>query len=482
MDQEIDNLFLSDTSTNYTEKSINDLEDSIKNFQTILPYINLIEEKILSIDSNFELYHVKLDRLANEMKDIESQNTKLENEILYQTSIYERLKDLLIKLEIKEEHFIVLETDSLESVEGVTRIEQAVEILNAFNVTDYTIRVVKEKQKRVNDALINFYDRFVRFMNGYLIDERVSGEFKVHNELYRNLEKYKNLYKLSSRFDFIYKKLCSAYVKYAKIRYENELSNYLKKLYDLNTESKNIENLDKTITTVLETYRSLLKVELKFLQKMSISNDLSEIFVNSSHSIIHFLKDLYYIHEIETISYINNNIKEIDEEESVYYKFQEQMVLLVGKLKKNFLQKEAELRDKDQGLDRFKKYRKFSRMDDFNILLFRINLSRINRYDGNKNVFAIINTKRLLENLKLIYNCSLREYDEIVNKTNQDFEKYVIDYIFENGNVMTQIINLKKNLVGSSNFQKNIKFEIFDIIKDNLDDSEIEKIKSKLIE
>ncbi|EQB60824.1 cytosolic glyceraldehyde-3-phosphate dehydrogenase [Vairimorpha apis BRL 01] len=156
-------------------------------YKKILPYLNLIKDHISSIDVNFDLYHVKLDRLANEINDIEAENTKLENEILYQKQIYSKLKELLINLEIKEDHFINLETESFDTSEGITKIEQSLDVLNSFNIENYTIRVVKEKK---NVLIKNNKDKD----NIYEAVNNKRRLFKI-KKFCSNLDEYQNIVK-----------------------------------------------------------------------------------------------------------------------------------------------------------------------------------------------------------------------------------------------------------------------------------------------
>lgn len=78
-------------------------------------------------------------------------------------------------------------------------------------------------------------------------------------------------------------------------------------------------------------------------------------------------------------------------------------------------------------------------MEDFNILFLRIIPSRINRCDGSKNPLDAINTEKLLKNLKIIYCCKLKEYDEFYMKTNQECERYLINYLFVIQNIVEQV-------------------------------------------
>jgi len=481
MEKEIDDLFLNDNDTGYTDKTIQNLENSVHKFESLSSYFNLIKDKISNIDINAELYNVKLERLANEMKDIEDKNTKLENEILYQTSIYETLKDLLIKLEIKEEHFINLETESFTG-EGLIKIEEAVEALENFFVTDFTIRVVTEKQQRVNATLIMFYNRFINFISNLLKNDKSTEDFKVHSELYQKLERYKYLYKMSERYDKIYAKLCNLYVDHARIKYERELVLYLKKLYDLNIESTTKSNLEQSVQTVLETYQYILKVENNFLCSMNIKTDLENIFTKENQMIYNFFKDLYNKYNIEIICYLNNNIKDTSKDIELYKKFQDELIILVGKLKKNFLQNEAELKDAEKGVERFEKYVKLSDMEDFNNILLRINISRIKRNLDKADIFNVIAIKRLFDKLQDIYECNCEEYHDAIKESDKKLEKTVIDYVFEDGDEIEQIKKIQTNIKGTKIFVKKIKSQIFDIIKSNLKDDKKKLAKDILLE
>ncbi|WUR03106.1 exocyst complex component 1 (EXOC1) [Vairimorpha necatrix] len=481
MEQEIDDLFISDKSVDYTDKSIEDLNKNIENFKTIIPYIDLIKNKISSVDTNFELYNVKLEKLATEMKNIEEENTKLENEIFYQTSIYENLKDLLLKLQLKEEHFITLETETFTN-QGLVKIEEAIENLENFSAENYTIRVVKEKKNRINETLEKFYKKFVGYIANLLENEQIGTNFQVHTELYKKLEKYKFLYKMSEKYEKNYTNLCDLYINYSKVRYNAELTEYLKRLLDLNKESKKPENIEQTINTIFETYKLLIHVESNFLKSMSIKRDIKEIFNNSNQKIVNFLKDLYFILPLETVCYTNKNLEENTENEEIFYKnfIEDLKISVLGKLKKQFLQKEAELRDKEKGIARFKNFIKLSKMEDFNNILYRINISRILRLDNESNIWDIIDSKRGL--FEINYKTNDDIYKEADKEINKRLEKSVIDFVFEHGELKRQINYLKNGIKGSAIFVKNMKEQVYEIIENNLNDKEKEEVKSILLE
>ncbi|EOB14022.1 hypothetical protein NBO_42g0012, partial [Nosema bombycis CQ1] len=215
---------------------------------------------------DYELYFIKLERLTKEMNQIEKENTKLENEILYQTSIYNRLKDLLIHLEIKETHFISLETDSLKSSEGVSRIEKALYALGNFKEGDYKIRVVKEKKERINESLKGFYKRFIKEINSILTESKINDSLCIHKDLYNKLNFLKDIFLNSKKFKDFHAVLCGLYAKQSSLLYSKEMENHLNKLNRILNKEK--DKIEEVLEGLLESYKNIIKIEKKFMGSM----------------------------------------------------------------------------------------------------------------------------------------------------------------------------------------------------------------------
>lgn len=465
MEQEIDELFKNDDG-NFSEKSIDNLDTSISNIKKILPYLNLIKDHISSIDVNFDLYHVKLDRLANEINDIEAENTKLENEILYQKQIYSKLKELLINLEIKEDHFINLETESFDTSEGITKIEQSLDVLNSFNIENYTIRVVKEKKERVVQSIIKFYNRFMIL---YKLQFKSFDEFRVHNYVYDKLNKFKKFINLCKSFCEknnlkIFESIFMIYIKFSKNEYENQMKNFLKNLKLANIDLKK---------ALLDPYKTIIKIEENFMEKIFLEKKSIEIFQISNELIVKFFEEVFKQKKIEIIIFLNENIK--TKEDNVFGDLQNSLKSLLGKLKKYFLQEEAEYKNKDEGLTRLEKYLKISNISDLNSLLIRINFYRIKNNKDKDNIYEAVNNKRRLFKIKKF--CSnLDEYQNIVKEIDDNFARHVIDFILETDHPVSQTKKLFQFITGQEQFVKNLKEDIYEIIEDNLSDKEKNEI------
>lgn len=465
MEEEIDALFLGKNDSDIQESSIKDLETCSATLGDLDPYIDIIKGKMGSIKMDYDLYYIKLERLAKEMETIEQENTKLENEILYQTSIYNRLRDLLINLEIKEEHFISLETDPLDSSEGVTRIEKALKVLSGFDIQEYTIRVVEEKKERITTALRLFYKRFIKFLSNFFVTTTESRELNIHNELYRRMKVYKDIYAYSKQFSDFYAVLCRVYLKHAQKLYDREMEHHLSVVHKLLANSK--EKVEECISDLLQTYQSLIKCEINFLKSMSIDSDATDIFSNTNQIISDFIQDVYYISPLPTINYLDTHW--VSSDLKVYCDLQENLKVIVGTLKKKFLNKEMEVKDKEESLRRFKEILRISKLKDLNSILFNFHKERILR--GRDGILEEIEAKRLLEELILLYD---EDEGENVECINEAIKKKLIEFVYEEGDskVFERLKKLLNEMKGGENFKNQMHKEMYDILKETVDDKE----------
>ncbi|KAF9763416.1 hypothetical protein NGRA_1285 [Nosema granulosis] len=457
MEEEIDSLFLGQDDSEIKESSIKDLEICSDKIASLVPFIDIICGKMGSIKMDYDLYYIKLERLAKEMATIEDANTKLENEILYQTSIYNRLRDLLISLEIKEEHFISLETEALDTPEGLSKIEKALNILCSFDIPDYTIRVVEEKKERIEKALRSFYKRFIHFLGTFFgKKEASSGVLRVHSDLYSRMKAYKDIYAYSRRFPDFYAVLCRVYFKHAQNLYSREIETHLATVHKLLTnedKDKVDEKVEECLGGLMETYKSIEDCESKFLKDMNIDLDSSEVFSSSNKIILDFIEDVFYISPLSTIIFLEHN----EHEE------------LKIKLKKKFISREMEVKDPKEGLKRFKEIIKKSKIDDLNSVLYGLNKERILR--RNKDTFELLESKMLLDDL--IYadmNENLRnEHFQCINDLHESIKKSLIGYVFEEGDaeVEGRLKEIGRKVKGGK-----LQKEVYEILSETVDDKE----------
>ncbi|EOB14023.1 hypothetical protein NBO_42g0013 [Nosema bombycis CQ1] len=138
----------------------------------------------------------------------------------------------------------------------------------------------------------------------------------------------------------------------------------------------------------------------------------------------------------------------------------EDLKVLLGGLKKKFIQKELEIKDKEEGIKRFKEILKESKLKDINGILYNLNRARI--VESNGGLIDLFDNRNLISNLFLIYNHENRknEFEKDLKEINEKIKKKVIEEAYKNENWKE---NLKKIIKEIEN--KGEGEEIYEILK-----------------
>lgn len=475
MEQEIDELFLDANIQRINQHKIRNLEECMENLPRMYPYLKQIKAKCQEIHSSLELYTVKLECLAGEMRDIEEENTRLENEVLYQTDIYEHLKDLLVSIEIKEDHFVALESESFESVEGLCNIEKALDVLNNFHVDSYDIRIVRERRERINNALRGFYKRFVTHMSKFLVRSDSTGELKVHKGLYGVIKRFKKIFKAARRYDDYYKVICSIYIAHSEKLYEREFDLHLKTILRLLRDSVTARKVNTSLNVLFESYRSIISCENRFLESMEIVEGLDEIFKHVSLLISEFVEDVYELADVETLTSLSGSWRDVNEKESVYYNFQEDLKKMYGKLEMRYLDKERVKEGSEDGVRRLEELLVRSGNKDFNRHVVEINLDRIMKQPGDNSLKSVVHRWRLIHRVSKVYDEHMDEIDRADEELEARFERSCSDFILEDeSKVMERLERVLSYIEGERSFRAKVIGKIRSSVLENIEDNKEE--------
>ncbi|AFM98603.1 hypothetical protein EHEL_070760 [Encephalitozoon hellem ATCC 50504] len=478
MEKEIDDLFLSADDEKVDQNKINTLERCMEEIPKIYPNLEQVWTKCKEIDLSLSLYTIKLESLAKEMKDIEKENTKLENEIRYQTSIYEHLKELLINVEIKEDHFIALESESFDSIDGVCKIEKALEVLGSFSVDEYDIRIVREKKERINDALRGFYKRFITYMGSFMVGSESSGELKVHKGLYGAIKRFKKIIQHAKRYRDYYVVICSIYVARSKKLYEREFGFHLKTVLRLLKESVTQDKVDSVFGSLFESYRSIVKCEDRFLKSMEIEGTCQEIFRNIGLLITEFVEDVYDIADVETLNGLGKSWKEAGPDEDVYGTFQKDLRDVYERLEGDYLKKK--MGRKENGVGKLEEVLSKSSNEELKRRAVILGAQRIMEEEDREDLKRIIGRWRQLDRMQKMCSEKVCEVEDAEKRVGSEFEKSCIDAILGNGNVVENVRGVLSLVEGEEDFKDKVIKKIREMISNNVEEKEIEEIDKLL--
>ncbi|KHN69340.1 hypothetical protein CWI42_080740 [Ordospora colligata] len=440
MENEIDELFLGSKNDAIDKDKITNLDACMNEMPMLYPNLRHVDEKCKMIYSSLELYTIKLESLSNELKEIEDENMKLENEILYQTQIYEHLKELLYSVEIKEEHFIALEAESFDSIDGICKIERALDALNELDVEKYTIRIVREKKERINDALRKFYKRFVAYMGKFMAGNEHAHQLKVHKGLYGIIKRFKKIIEYSRDQKDYYVVVCSMYMAHSRKLYEREVDAHMKTVFRLIKDSPTQEKVSDTLQTFVDSYRSIIQCEMRFIESMGLEGDASAIFNDVWVIVEEFVENVYELLSIETLNGLGLCWREVDEvEESVYFCFQKDLRKMYERMEEEYLCKEVQRGD--LRVEKLERILRSSSNTELRIKAAVLGMSRILEKSSSKGLDEAIRKWKIVTKVQVACGVDVSEINKAEQKVRTEFERYCMDFILGEGNAVS---NTKK--------------------------------------
>ncbi|KMV65803.1 hypothetical protein M970_070740 [Encephalitozoon cuniculi EcunIII-L] len=474
MEKEIDDLFLKARGEKVDQDKINNLARCMSEIPKIHPNLSQVRTKCKEIGLSLELYTIKLESLAKEMKGIEEENTKLENEIRYQTSIYEHLKELLISVEIKEDHFIALESESFDSIDGLCKIEKALEVLDNFSVDEYDIRIVREKKERINDALREFYRRFITYMGSFMVRSESTGELKVHKGLYGVIKRFKKIFQHSKRYRDYYVVMCSIYMARSKKLYEREFGFHLSTVLRILKEGVTQEKVDKIFETLFESYRSIIRCEARFLKNMEIEGTCKEIFRNTGLLIVEFVEDVYDAADIETLDGLGKSWKDVGDDEEAYGLFQKELRSAYERLESEYLNKK--MGKGENGVWRLEEILSRSSNPELKRRAVVMGVQRVMENTGKRDLREIIRRWRLLDHAGRVCDEKVEELEDAEKRTESEFEKSCIDAILGDGRAVENVGKVLSLIDGEEGFRAKVIRKIREMVSNDVEEGDAEKI------
>lgn len=474
MEKEIDELFLEAAPREIDRDKIRSLERCVDGLPRIHPHLEQVQAKCREIHSSLELYTIKLESLAKEMEGIESENTKLENEILYQTSIYEHLKELLVNVEIKEDHFIALESESFDSVDGLCRIEKALQVLDGFSIEEYDIRIVREREERVNDALRGFYKRFIGHMGKFMAGSGGTGELKVHKGLYGVVKRFKKIIEHSRRYRDYYVVICSIYVAHSKKLYEREFGTHLRGVLRLMREDAAQERVDGVFETLLESLRSIVRCEDRFLKSTGIEGTCKEIFRNVELLIGEFVEDVYEIADVETLNALGRSWQGVEEGEEVYGAFQKELMGTYERLEAGYLGREVG--KGEGGIRRLGEVLRGSSNEGLKRRAAAMSAEKIMEEKGRGGLERTMRRWELLGRVREMCGERVEEVEDAERRMEAEFEKSCADAILGDGR---RVDNVKKVLSlagGDRGFRAKVARKMREMVSEDVEEGDGQEV------
>jgi hypothetical protein len=481
MEHEIDELFLDVKAEAVDEEKIRNLEQYTTDLPKIHPNLQRIRAKCSQIQASFELYTIKLEALASEMGEIERENTRLENEIRYQTSIHDHLKNLLLNIEIREDHFMALESESFESTEGLCKMERALEVLNTFDVESYDIRIVREKKERVHNALREFYKRFVTYLSNFTTVSKASEELTVHTALYELMKRFKFIFDYSRRFKDYRTIICALYAAHARKLYDREFRSHLVIIQRKLEASLTAERLYNTLGALLESYRSIIRCEKRFYTAMEMEKDVDDVFANTNVLMLDFVRNLFDLMDIETLNALHRSWRDVsEEEEGVYFRFQRSLRELCEDFKMGYLEQERKRGDGEDGIQRLGYVLSISSIEELNRDLVLLNVERIME-SPRGSIEEAVDAYYCIYKIATLYHKELPELRNAEDEMERIFEKACVEYVLsDDGKAVPRLKKLLGYVSKEGNFKNKMVSLIRRIVVSDVEDSQNREMKMVL--
>ncbi|KAM0676974.1 Exocyst complex component 1 [Binucleata daphniae] len=488
--QEIDKIFL------YGQK-----ETKPDTIQTIKEYIsnasNYTEEfKNLYSESNehlkiFYFYQLKLENLSKEMQQIEQKNDYIELQIKNKKMLYNELKNLLVSIEIKPEHFTTLENQKFDDL---TTINISLNVLKSF-YGDYDILVVNEVKEKVKNTLKTFTNNFIFFFQKKLnmFSTESKGELKIHTKIYEEIKKYEFVFDYCKESDTeAFVVLSRKYLYSVKFLYEKEFNvhlSYLIKALKGYKEKLKIK-LEDVISVLFESFFVVLRCENNFIKSMFYDTDefannfIKSMFTDVLLQMNDFLINCSKINNVYTINAINKS-------KNIKNDLQDYNIEIINEFKQNIIEliddfKTSCIRDHHTNLrleNRKKvfmsiiqdvKNNSYTKMNDELIDFFIIELKKMHKKNKGPIEFCFYRLELIND---MIHVQNHNKKDALVDYKKQlekSYEKELIGYVFGSEERklkmrVENVLELMKDMFGKNElFYKNMYEFTKNILYDNV--------------
>lgn len=284
IEKEFENEFIS-------EDEIKRIKTNIKIISSIIPNCRTIKQENEKLLETFLLYDLKLQRLKNSLDQIETDNKRIQRILSNKTKLFEELRMLLIKSEIKDEYFDSLESLTFTSDSDLVKIQEALDVFMDYKKLKYDLRIVYQRQEAIDNSIKRFLGRFKFYYKDMLGDIRpdTSGKLGIHSFLYQKVGKFDFIFKFCAQnADDILQTLNSIYLNAASKIYTEEFEKNFsilgKVLHD-----KTLVNGIESIKIVFKCIFMILKCELNFCMETFIPTGYIEFCEGLFKHIFHLL-------------------------------------------------------------------------------------------------------------------------------------------------------------------------------------------------
>ncbi|KAM0686212.1 hypothetical protein COBT_002567 [Conglomerata obtusa] len=487
--QEIDKLFLS-PSNHDDHNALETIQEYLKNASTYKNNLDTITNDVNDHLKLYKYYHLKLEALSKEITDIETKNDLIKRQIKNKQDTYNELKDLLVSIEIKEEHFTALIDPDFTDL---TRLQISLNVLKSF-YADYDIKVVNDKRVRVTSTLKEFISAFTTFfqnkLNSFTTESK--GELKIHSRVYDDIKKYDFIVdycKESNKEGFVI--LSRKYLSSVKCLYEKEFEMHfsfvLKALKGYKNKLKN--KMEEVISVIFESFYVIIKCEDNFIRNFFSGNDefiddfLYSMFIDVINIINDFLRDCYKLNSIFIINaiYKSKDVKEgfEDYDIQVIKSYKNSLKTVLNDLKYDYLRIEksklkTEGRKKTiRNLIEDIKNNSYEEMNEESLRIIIDEIKILQRKNKGKIEFILYKFEIITELSKLENEKYEKEIKELKTKVNKEYEKELIGYVFGGDEKslkmrIENVLELITEVAGNNEFFfNNIKEITREIVIDN---------------
>lgn len=493
LDHEIDEIFLKPSSEE-KKPPLTMIKDYLDASEDYLKSLSKLKNETTDFKKIHEFYKLKLENLSQEISDIEKNSLEIKTEINNKTKLYDSLKEILLNVEIKDEHLNAINNPDFEN--NLEQIQISLNILQSIEYK-YDIKAIEDKKDLISNVFKKFMDKFVDFFEHTIsrFETESQGELVLHTSLYEKIKLYLFIFDHAKQHDnknFVL--LSRKYLSISKHLYENEFENHLKiVLKSIKNMKKNLKNnMEDIFKVIFESLLCILKAEINFIKSMFhddqnfVNNCINNIFTDVIGIVLDFIRDSHRYHNLHTINalYKNKDAKISFEKEDyeIYVKFQNKITDYLEDFKNEYLSRirsNWKNESKTKTMNKIINDIKDNANGEMNIEVINIMIEeviKLTRGSKGKIEFCIYKMKFINE----LKNVSRDENRNMIEKTNEGldeiFERDVIRYVFGDGpknikhrakNVLAKI---KEEGDKNENFKMMLEESFKNIVYGNIDE------------
>lgn len=413
IEKEIDEIFLHKASKTSDGLKIKHLQEYSEKLEEVKPYLSILAEQIGAIKTPFEIYNIQLEALAKDLELIQEKNKELEEKLTKDQKIFEKLKDLVLALNIDEAHLQVLDNGNFGKMSDLTKMQEALAILSGFDVEKYKLRIVLDVKQKVLFCQKNFYKRFVNFLNKTFVETESKGELKVHKDLYTKIKQYEFIFNRSKQFQDCFDIVFGAYIMHSKKLYEGEFIGHLKTIDTLVDDD---EKLHVAIEILFKSYKSIVMCERNFINNLIDDSEIADkgiqdIFKNVSAVLFEFTDKMFKKSRMSTIIAISEINKEEEDTEVIdFIKGFNKECKTKFQMLQDFFMKDEELNiKKTYNVRGLMTVFKQENLLDLKLKMFKLYIERIQNRMENYSLFKLVDRYKLMTAIKIPVSLCTKE-------------------------------------------------------------------------